>query len=132
VPDSNPSPGRILLVEDHEDTAELMQQMLAGAGYEVRIASTLAQALDELEKPTDLILSDLRLPDGSGNDLVRHAKTRYATKAIALSGYGTDSDIRDARDAGFDAQLTKPINFKQLESIISQLVSESKSAIPSG
>jgi CheY-like chemotaxis protein len=63
----------------------------------------------------DLIISDIGLPDGSGYDVMRHMLARRPTNGIAVSGYGMAADLLRARDAGFAAHLTKPINLEQLE-----------------
>jgi CheY-like chemotaxis protein len=70
-----------------------------------------------------LIISDLGLPDGSGLDLMRQLRYRYRGRAIALTGYGMESDIAASREAGFAAHLTKPVDLDQLQSTISQLSS---------
>src|SRR5690606_4398635 len=65
-------PLRILLVEDHSDTARLMGRLLRGEGHEVETAPTVAEALDLAERHEfDLLVSDLGLPDGTGIDLMR-------------------------------------------------------------
>ena len=64
----------------------------------------------------DLLISDIGLPDGSGLDLMRPAPApSSAVTGIALSGFGMEDDLRKSREAGFDAHLTKPINFQTLE-----------------
>lgn len=70
----------------------------------------------------DLVISDLGLPDGTGYDLMRKMVARRPTKAIALSGYGTEEDVRLGRDAGFAMHLTKPVNFDQLELCIRNIM----------
>ena len=60
-------------------------------------------------------------PDGKGHQLVKARRTnRREFKCIALSGYGMESDIRQSLDAGFHADLTKPVNIQALEKILSQ------------
>jgi CheY-like chemotaxis protein len=116
-------PTRILLVEDHKDTAHLMKRLLGGIGYDVQIAGTVAAALSADEARTfDLVISDLGLPDGSGYDLMRQLTARHPTKGIALSGYGMEEDVKQGVEAGFAAHLTKPINLEQLELTIQRVV----------
>jgi two-component system CheB/CheR fusion protein len=102
---------RVLLVEDHGDTAQTMVTVLEMAGYEVATAGDVATALDILDKqPFDLLISDLGLPDRSGLDLMRELRTRGSGLAgIALSGYGMESDMEQSRAAGFLAHLVKPV-----------------------
>lgn len=114
---------RILLVEDHEDTARLMANLLEVLGYRIRTASCVQEGLRAFETEAfDLIISDLGLPDGSGNDLIRKLSATHQVKAIALSGYGMQEDIRRTREAGFAAHLAKPVNLEQLEVTIRRVV----------
>src|SRR5205823_5859407 len=63
---------RILLVEDHHDTAQTMARLLRGFGYNVRLADSVASALQVAQaEHFDVIISDIGLPDGSGLDLMR-------------------------------------------------------------
>jgi two-component system CheB/CheR fusion protein len=107
---------RVLLVEDHGDTADTMVTMLELAGYEVATAADVATALERLARERfDLLISDLGLPDRSGLDLVRELRSRGdALPAIALSGYGQESDIEQSRTAGFDTHLVKPVEPRRL------------------
>jgi two-component system CheB/CheR fusion protein len=114
---------RILLVEDHVDTAKLLKRLLKSTGYHVQTAGTVAEALSVAESHEfDLVISDLGLPDGSGYDLVRQMVARRPTKAIALSGFGMQEDVQFGRDAGFAMHLTKPVNFEQLEICIQRMM----------
>jgi PAS domain S-box-containing protein len=105
-------PRRVLLVEDHADTAKLMRRVLAAEGHEVLTATTLAEALQLARRSQpELIISDLGLPDGSGLDLLRQLRTEgSAVPAIALSGYGTAEDVRRSTEAGFALHLVKPLH----------------------
>ena len=115
---------RLLLVEDHPDTAEAMADLLRALGHEVRVAGTVAQGLAtaaatlEAGESIDLVISDLGLPDGTGMDLMRELVARYGLRGIALSGYGTEEDVRRSLEAGFTRHLTKPVNFQALEAVI--------------
>ena len=113
---------RILLVEDHADTAGALADLLEARGYRVVVAATYGDALAAAERAgpggLDLVLSDLGLPDGTGQDLMRELARRYALRGIALSGYGMEEDIRKSREAGFDRHLTKPVNLQTLEAAI--------------
>ncbi len=114
---------RILLVEDHGDTAKVMKRLLVGKGHEVETAADVATALELAggsgPDPFDLMLSDLGLPDGSGLDLLRMLrKLGRTTPAIAISGYGQEQDIDQSREAGFAAHITKPVNLRQLQETI--------------
>ncbi|QYD70638.1 response regulator [Paraburkholderia edwinii] len=109
----------ILMVEDHEDTAEVMAQLIRTLGHEVTVVGRVSDALAATQTASfDLIVSDVGLPDGTGIDFIRAFRERSDVPAVALTGFGTDEDIRRCIDAGFNAHLTKPVNFMQLEKAI--------------
>jgi CheY-like chemotaxis protein len=111
----------ILFVEDDQDTREVLSSMLRSDGYKVAEASDVHSALQIVERGNiDVVISDLRLPDGSGLDLMRALLARGGTtpKGIALSGYGMEQDLKNSLDAGFAVHLTKPIALTTLEDAI--------------
>ena len=115
----------ILLVEDHADSAKVMQRLLRKAGHDVETAPSVAAALrtfEAAETPFDLLISDLGLPDGSGHDLMRElARRPNPIRAIALSGFGTEEDVQRSLAAGFAAHLTKPVPMATLRQMITQV-----------
>jgi PAS domain S-box-containing protein len=115
---------RVLLVEDDRDTLEVTTMLLRSGAYEVATAETISQALVQVgEHEFDLLISDIALPDGSGLDLMREIhQRRKDVKGIALSGFGTQEDVRRAKLAGFTAHLTKPVSFPRLETTIRQII----------
>jgi two-component system, chemotaxis family, CheB/CheR fusion protein len=115
---------RILLVEDHPDTATATRLLLESHGHEVAVANTMAVALEiAAQFRVDLVLSDLGLPDGSGLELLPALRERgLAVPAIALSGYGRDEDVQASRRAGFAGHLVKPVTAPQLLETINSLV----------
>jgi hypothetical protein len=116
-------PLRILLVEDHESTARALARLLRKMGHHVTITHTLASATAAVRSEVfDLLLSDVGLPDGSGLDLMRGLRDTFTGKSIALTGYGMEEDVRNSREAGFAAHLTKPIDFQKLKTTIEQVV----------
>jgi signal transduction histidine kinase len=115
------SPLRLLLVEDHADTAEAMANLLRALGHEVTVAGSVGSALSAAEAQGgrfDLVVSDLGLPDGSGLDLMRELAGRYGLKGIALSGYGMEEDVQRSREAGFSKHMTKPVDLQALKAAI--------------
>jgi len=114
---------RLLVVEDHADTARMLGKLLGSAGYSVKTATDAAGALDLASRETfDLVVSDIGLPDATGYQLMREIKTRYGISGIAMSGYGMDEDVRKSREAGFSDHLVKPISFAQLDEAIHRVV----------
>jgi PAS domain S-box-containing protein len=116
---------RILIVEDHTDTAQVMARLLQGLGHETLISGTVAGAIQMIhEHNFDLLLSDIGLPDGTGIDLIREIRRDFKTPAVALTGFGMEDDIARCTEAGFTAHLTKPVNFQKLAAVIRQITSE--------
>ena len=69
------------------------------------------------------------LGDGSGLELMRHVRSRGDTPGIAVSGYATEDDVQQSREAGFALHLAKPVTFATLESAIRQ-VTDARSSFP--
>jgi PAS domain S-box-containing protein len=116
---------RILLVEDHADTARALRRLLERAGHQVLVADSMRDALARVrEGGLDLMLSDIGLKDGTGLELIRDVRAFTAMPAVALTGFGMDEDVIRCRDAGFNEHLTKPIDFRKLEAIIQDLTRE--------
>jgi len=116
-------PCRILLVEDHADTASMMLRLLVRRGYVVTLAASVAEALDAARASEfDLLLADLGLPDGSGLDLMRELSRTTKLPGIALSGYGMPGDATKSLEAGFFEHLTKPVAMERLWSAIDRML----------
>lgn len=113
----------ILLVDDHEDTSRVMKVLLERRGYRVSVASTMNAGLQQaLAGEYDLLISDIGLPDGSGLELMRTLKEQgHQLRAIALSGYGMEEDVRRSKEAGFIEHLTKPVGFRTLQEMIERI-----------
>lgn len=115
---------RILLVEDHPDTREALITLLGNSNYAVQGASSVEAALQlAAAQPFDVVVSDLGLPDGTGYDLMKQLRDRYAIKGIALSGYGMEDDQRRSREVGFLDHVIKPVNVGELIAVIQRIVS---------
>jgi PAS domain S-box-containing protein len=109
----------ILLVEDHEETAEILADLLRGQGYLVAVAHSVKEALAQAnQQRIDLLITDIGLPDGSGLDLMNRLKPRLELPPIALSGYGRQVDVDRSRAAGFGYHLVKPVEFPALLRVI--------------
>jgi CheY-like chemotaxis protein len=123
---------RVLLVEDHADTAKQLSRLLKGAGHEVTLAGSIREAQELIatteqqspERRFNILISDLGLPDGSGHDLMRDLVRHHPIPGIALSGYGMNDDIRDSMDAGFSRHITKPVDWQELKSAIQKIAAE--------
>ncbi len=126
-PVTRPSPAhggpRILLIEDHSDTSRILARLLAEWGAEVSVADSCRSAMNLASAARyDVVISDLGLPDGSGLELMREFRRSNPNVAgIALSGFGTDEDVRRSLEAGFAEHLVKPVDFSRLWSAIQRL-----------
>jgi len=113
---------KLLVVEDHSDTALALKNLLTKSGYAVTMANNIATALSMAgTEKFDVVISDLGLPDGDGIEMISQLQKLQAIPAIAMSGFGRDEDIRRSRDAGFNAHLVKPVDFAQLKAAIAQV-----------
>jgi PAS domain S-box-containing protein len=115
---------RVLIVDDHADTRRILSRLLIKCGHKVDTVESARDALKILNTQRfDALISDIGLPDTSGYELVREAKRRQPLNGIALSGFGTEDDIRRSMEAGFDYHLTKPVNFQDLRSLLEKIAS---------
>jgi hypothetical protein len=113
---------RILLVEDHRDTRQTLARLLKHFGHDISVAENTKGALEILASKTlDVVLSDIGLPDGSGYDVISEAKRKQRVKGIALTGFGTEEDVKKSKRAGFDFHLTKPVDFHELRSVLAEV-----------
>lgn len=130
-PDTLGEARSILVVDDNQDAAELLAEVLAAHGHEVRVALDGRAALalvDEFDP--DVAVLDIGLPVMDGYELAHRLLERLAPRRpglIALTGYGQDRDRRRARESGFDFHLVKPVDANHLQDAIGQ-VSRRKAA----
>jgi len=112
----------VVIVEDQEDARRMLQILLETEGLRVFTASNGLEGVECIERTQpDLALVDLGLPLMSGYELarrVRQSPRNASTRLVALSGYGQDSDIQAALDAGFDDHLTKPPDPARLDALL--------------
>jgi PAS domain S-box-containing protein len=115
---------RILVVDDNVDSAETMSMALDLFGYETRIAHDGASALrTAAEFMPQVMLLDIGLPDQNGYAVareIRNASWGREIFLIAATGWGQETDKEDARSAGFDCHLTKPVDFDKLRALVAQ------------
>jgi two-component system KDP operon response regulator KdpE len=106
---------RILVVDDEAQIVRALQTSLQGAGYEVDVATTAAEALARAaaHPPAGVIL-DLVLPDGSGIDVCRELRRWTNAPVLVLSALGDEQEKIAALDAGADDYVTKPFGIEEL------------------
>lgn len=113
----------ILLVEDHYDTRQAFAAILRSWGHEVATGDSAASALKILdERPVDVVVSDIGLPDRNGYDLVAEARrNRPGLATIAVSAYFTAQDQDRGNDAGFDMFFAKPVDLTALQRVLERI-----------
>ncbi len=122
TPAANAPHYRLLVVEDHQPTLDVLAGLLRRQGHEVLTANTMESALGVAANHSlDLVISDLGLPDGDGVDLMSRLTRDYGLRGIALSGYGMEEDVAKTKQVGFIAHLVKPIQFEKLNQVIKQV-----------
>jgi CheY-like chemotaxis protein len=112
---------RVIVVEDHADTAEGLRRFLTCIGYKVYIAPDIASARG-LAKAIefDILLSDLRLPDGTGWDLMEELSADGPVRGVAMSGYNSEADVERSMSVGFLYHIAKPLVPEELSSVLQQ------------
>lgn len=107
---------RVVLVEDHDDSRELLALMLEQCGAVVVSAPSARDGLAAvLEQRPDVVVSDLGMPGEDGYWLIREVHSRCgALPAVAVTGFGDRYHSGQARDAGFSEYLNKPVDPERL------------------
>ncbi|HEX4696341.1 MAG TPA: ATP-binding protein [Candidatus Udaeobacter sp.] len=115
-------PLRILIVEDHRDTRRTLSRLLTHFGHEVLAADNVHRALEIIGSgDIDVLLCDIGLPDGTGYEVIARAKQKETIQAIAITGFGTEEDLRRSKEAGFDFHLVKPIDLHELQTVLERV-----------
>jgi two-component system, OmpR family, KDP operon response regulator KdpE len=105
----------LLVVEDDAQIRRFVRQSLEREGFRVRDAETYANGLiDAGTSKPDLVILDLGLPDGDGNDFVRELRGWSQVPVLVLSARSMETDKIDVLDAGADDYLTKPFSVGEL------------------
>lgn len=113
---------KVLLIEDHEDTALLVARALHIMGHSVVRSNSVASAVEALTREGfDLIVSDIGLPDGNGIRLIYAVREFCDAPAIAITGNGNREDIQQCFKVGFNKYLTKPVTFDILRQSIAEV-----------
>jgi len=119
----------ILLVEDHDDTRELLALALNEMGCSVSAVTTMVEATRLIASHQfDLFVLDNRLPDGSGVQLCQHIRdSKDLAPIVFCSGQAHADQVHEALAAGAQAYLTKPFDLDQFQETISGLIMDSPS-----
>ena len=121
-PGSGPAtpPLHILVIDDEPDLRTLYELTLLREGYRVDTAGSVGDAAARLaESVYDLVITDMRLPDGSGIDLLRHLRTRQRPeRSIVITAFGSAENAVESLKAGAFDYLTKPVDLHQFRSAV--------------
>jgi DNA-binding response OmpR family regulator len=121
---------RILYVEDHKDSREMLVLMLDNAGYAMSTATLMAEGLSlAIREPFDLFILDSGFADGSGLDLCRQIRAfDPLTPIIFYSSLAYPTDIAAGLAAGAQEYLIKPMGIYTITQTIAELLIEAKNA----
>jgi two-component system response regulator HydG len=111
---------RILVVDDSLNTLEVLQRNLTSQEYQVFTASGVPEAIKILDAtPVDLVITDLKMPEVSGLDLIRHVRENFKeTEVMMITGYPTIEGAVKAVKTGAEEYLTKPFTDEELFSAV--------------
>lgn len=118
--------GRILVVEDAPEFAQLITGVLRNDGYSVRTAGTIKEGATSLRSsPADLVILDLGLPDGDGLDFCRSIRETTSTCVLMLTGRTDEVDMLMGFRNGADDYLTKPFSPRELVARVGAILGRS-------
>lgn len=124
----------VLIVEDLDETAQSLAELLGLHGHAVQLARTGPEALAAVENDVpDVVLLDIGLPGMSGWEVAARLRARAAGRqpvVIALTGYGTDADRWTSADSGIDLHLVKPADPTALTAMLARVGVHLASARP--
>lgn len=111
----------VLVIDDEPDILELLEITLGRMGLDTHCASSAEQAYAALQaRSYDLCLTDMRLPDGDGLDIIKHVQNHHAQMPIAMiTAYGCVETATHALKAGAFDFITKPVDLKRLRELVS-------------
>jgi two-component system response regulator PilR (NtrC family) len=129
---SSPSHFSLLVVDDEPDLRTLYELTLLREGYDVETAGTVEDAWLHLKDRTySAVITDMRLPDGTGLDLLRRLEeSGRREKAIVITAYGSAENAVEALKAGAYDYLTKPVDLKQFRSVVASALGRAPAAAP--
>lgn len=119
APTTGSGMNRILVVDSEPDLRSTYDRLLRWQGYRVVTAGSRAEGLRLVTEPPRLVISDLRLPDGDGLDIVRAAMaTRPPVPVIVVTSFASAASRQAARASGAAAFLTKPFSASELLKLV--------------
>lgn len=127
-----PQQARILVIDDEPDLRTLYELTLLREGYRVEAAGDLLQARQQLsENRFDAVITDMRLPDGLGLELLRDMVSQQRSeRCVVITAHGSAENAVEALKAGAFDYLTKPVDLKQFRSVVASAVQGAKHPAP--
>jgi two-component system, NtrC family, response regulator PilR len=124
------TPPSILVVDDEPDLRTLYELTLLREGYRVDAAGTVAEAQAQLlAHRYEVVITDMRLPDGLGMDILRGLLAQQRTeRCVVITAYGSPENAVEALKAGAFDYLTKPVDLKQFRTVVASAIQETPSA----
>ncbi|MDH0863855.1 ATP-binding protein [Mitsuaria sp. GD03876] len=125
----------VLIVDDNEDGANTLAEVLREARFRTAVAYTGEDALTAFERlHPRVVLLDIGLPDLSGNEVARRLRGRARDELVlvAVTGWGQEADRAATAAAGFDAHVVKPVDATEIEQLIRRLLREPASSAALG
>lgn len=121
---------RILVVDDEPDLRTLYELTLLRAGYQVQAAENLKQAWQCLqEQPFDILITDMRLPDGFGLELLQRLRVaQRSERCVVITAHGSAENAVESLKAGAFDYLTKPVAPQQLRTVIASALQDTPTA----
>ena len=121
---NTPQAARILVIDDEPDLRTLYELTLLREGYRVDAAGDLAQARQQLlDHQFDAVITDMRLPDGLGLELLRELVAQQRPeRCVVITAHGSAENAVEALKAGAFDYLTKPVDLKQFRSVVASAV----------
>jgi two-component system, NtrC family, response regulator PilR len=115
---------QVLVIDDEPDLRTLYELTLLREGYNVHTAGTVAEAHTLLkEQAFDLVITDMRLPDGMGTAILQTIKSQQRTeRCIVITAHGSAENAVESLKAGAFDYLTKPVDLKQFRSVVAAAV----------
>src|SRR5438874_504161 len=129
---STPAHFSLLVVDDEPDLRTLYELTLLREGYDVETAGSVEDALLHLkDRVYSAVITDMRLPDGSGIDLLKRLEEKgRREKAIVITAYGSAENAVEALKAGAYDYLTKPVDLRQFRSVVASALGRAPQTAP--
>jgi two-component system, NtrC family, response regulator PilR len=131
-PSASAAKARLLVVDDEPDLRTLYELTLVREGYDVECAGTVEEGwalLQQGPRAYQLLITDMRLPDGTGLDLLRRMEAaQRPEKGIVITAYGSAENAVEALKAGAYDYLTKPVDLRQFRSVVAAAVGRAAAA----